>query len=58
MRAMRCPNCDQPVEVPPADDVRFVVRQDTSTYLVLAEHCLGTRLVHECALRGVEVTAR
>jgi NAD-dependent dihydropyrimidine dehydrogenase PreA subunit len=55
---MRCPNCDQPVEVPPADDVRFVVRQDNSTYLVLAENCLGTRLVHECALRGVEVTAR
>jgi hypothetical protein len=58
MRAMRCPNCDQPVEVPPADDVRFVACEEHSTYLVLAENCLGTRLVHECALRGVEVTAR
>ena len=55
---MRCPNCDQRVEVPPEDDVRFVVREESSEYLVLAENCLGTRLVHECALRGVRVSAR
>ena len=50
--AMRCPNCDEPVEVPPEDEVRFVMREDNSTYLVLAQNRLGTRLVHDCELRG------
>jgi len=31
MLDMPCPNCDQPVEVPPEDEVHFVMREDNST---------------------------
>jgi hypothetical protein len=49
---MRCPNCDQPVGVGLDEQVRFVTRNDTACYLVLAVTAAGTRLVHECGLRG------
>ena len=50
---MHCPNCDQAVAVPAHEDLRFVVRDETASYLIIAENATGTRLVHECGLRGV-----
>jgi hypothetical protein len=34
------------------DEVRYVARDETASYLILAETAAGTRLVHECGLRG------
>ncbi len=50
---MHCPNCGQSVEIPPNDDLRFVAREDDAKHLILAKGRTGTRLVHECELRGV-----
>jgi hypothetical protein len=47
---MRCPNCDEPVDVDPGVEVRFVARE--AAYLILAKGRVETRLVHECSLRG------
>jgi hypothetical protein len=49
---MHCPNCGDSVEVPLHDELRLVPREDDAKYLILAKGRTGTRLVHECELRG------
>jgi hypothetical protein len=48
---MHCANCGEWVETP-HDELRFVAREEDSKYLILATGRMGSRLVHECELRG------
>jgi hypothetical protein len=52
MLGMHCANCGEWVELPPNDELQFVTREDVGTYLIVAQRSTGTRLVHECVLRG------
>jgi hypothetical protein len=45
---MHCAKCGTWVEVSYGSEPRFVTHEDDSSYRILAETRVGTRLVHEC----------
>jgi hypothetical protein len=50
---MRCVNCGCWAEINPNEAFGFVARLEDAQYLILANGPCGTRLVHQCRLRGI-----